>query len=152
MHITLASGSGVLRSRLASGDQLVLEYASECEFLLLSYHVQGKFHLVGWNKVCSPIVNWRLGFWRITTFIKLCWVNGYGDMGLNKGSLGVVSLRLNIESNWVIGIWWLWPHGCSLWRGIWANWDRFSDFVSIRVGNGTIIRFWHDVWCGDQSL
>lgn len=36
--------------------------------------------------------------------MKLCWVNVYGDMGLNKGSLGVVSLRLNIESNWLIGI------------------------------------------------
>lgn len=24
--------------------------------------------------------------------------------------------------------------------------------VSIRVGNGKRIQFWHNVWCGDQSL
>ena len=44
------------------------------------------------------------------------------------------------------------PHGCSTWKGIWAGWDGFSDFVSIRVGNGKRIQFWHNVWCGDQSL
>ena len=43
-------------------------------------------------------------------------------------------------------------HGCSTWKGIWAGWDGFSDFVSIRVGNGKRIQFWHNVWCGDQSL
>ena len=34
-----------------------------------------------------------------------------------------------------------------------SSWlDRFSAFVSFRLGNGKRIRFWHDVWCRDLSL
>jgi hypothetical protein len=28
----------------------------------------------------------------------------------------------------------------------------FSKFIRFEVGDGTRIRFWHDVWCGDQPL
>ena len=28
----------------------------------------------------------------------------------------------------------------------------FSKFIGFEVGDGTRIRFWHDVWCGDQPL
>lgn len=44
------------------------------------------------------------------------------------------------------------PHGFISWKGIWAGWNGFSDFVSIRVGNGKRIQSWHNAWCGDQSL
>ena len=44
------------------------------------------------------------------------------------------------------------PHGCSVWKEIWAGWDRFSTLVSFEVGHGERIRILHDVWCGDQSL
>lgn len=32
------------------------------------------------------------------------------------------------------------PRGCSSWKGIRAGWNGFSDFVSIRVGNGKRIQ------------
>jgi hypothetical protein len=28
----------------------------------------------------------------------------------------------------------------------------FSKFIKFEVGDGTQIRFWHDIWCGDQPL
>jgi hypothetical protein len=28
----------------------------------------------------------------------------------------------------------------------------FSKFIRFEVGDGIRIRFWHDVWCGDQPL
>ena len=30
--------------------------------------------------------------------------------------------------------------------------EDFSRFVKFEVGDGSKIRFWHDVWCGDQTL
>jgi hypothetical protein len=28
----------------------------------------------------------------------------------------------------------------------------FSNLVSLKVGNGSLICFWHDVWCGEVTL
>jgi hypothetical protein len=28
----------------------------------------------------------------------------------------------------------------------------FSRFIIYQVRDGTMIRFWHDLWCGDQPL
>ena len=44
------------------------------------------------------------------------------------------------------------PHGVSLLKHIRAGWDRFSHYVSFKVGDGSRIKFWHDFWCGDQPL
>lgn len=44
---------------------------------------------------------------------------------------------------------------------IWTLWGRgvekhkegeFSRFLRFEVGDGSGIRFWHNVWCGDQTL
>jgi hypothetical protein len=32
------------------------------------------------------------------------------------------------------------------------GWDAFSTFISIKVSNGSQIRFWHDIWCGNHPL
>jgi hypothetical protein len=32
------------------------------------------------------------------------------------------------------------------------GWEEFSSHTRFEVGNGSKIRFWHDVWCGDQTL
>ena len=43
-------------------------------------------------------------------------------------------------------------YGVGLWKGIRRDWDRFSSFVSFSVGNGEMVKFWSDLWCGDSSL
>jgi len=40
----------------------------------------------------------------------------------------------------------------SIWKHIRGGWNAFSSFVSIKVGNGAQIRFWHGVWYRDRSL
>jgi hypothetical protein len=32
------------------------------------------------------------------------------------------------------------------------GWEGFSKFVRYEVGDGSKVRFWHDVWCGEQPL
>lgn len=44
------------------------------------------------------------------------------------------------------------PYGVSLWKTISKGWDRFLQFVSYKVGDGSSIQFWTDWWCGETPL
>ena len=44
------------------------------------------------------------------------------------------------------------PHGVSLQKHIRSGQDVFSQHISYTVGDGSRLRFWHDVWCGDLPL
>jgi hypothetical protein len=44
------------------------------------------------------------------------------------------------------------PNGVSLWKNIRKEWGTFSRFLSFEVGDGTMVRFWTDIWCGTCSL
>lgn len=45
---------------------------------------QDKFHLVGWEGVCSPIQYGGWGFTKLLLSTKPCWVSGYGDLEWSK--------------------------------------------------------------------
>uniref|UniRef100_A0A2N9IF55 Reverse transcriptase zinc-binding domain-containing protein n=1 Tax=Fagus sylvatica TaxID=28930 RepID=A0A2N9IF55_FAGSY len=38
------------------------------------------------------------------------------------------------------------PHGMNLWKHIRAGWDGFSKHITYEVGDGSWIKFWHDIW------
>ena len=44
------------------------------------------------------------------------------------------------------------PYGVGMWKHIRRGWEVFSKFINFRVGNGSNIRFWQDIWRGDQPL
>jgi hypothetical protein len=44
------------------------------------------------------------------------------------------------------------PFGVGVWKHIRRGWKFFSKFIKFEVGDGTQIRFWQDVWCGDQPF
>uniref|UniRef100_A0A2N9EPE9 Reverse transcriptase zinc-binding domain-containing protein n=1 Tax=Fagus sylvatica TaxID=28930 RepID=A0A2N9EPE9_FAGSY len=44
------------------------------------------------------------------------------------------------------------PYGVCFWKAISNGWDRFLQFVSYKVGDGSSIKFWTDRWCGETSL
>ena len=44
-----------------------------------------------------------------------------------------------------------WSHRCP-WKAITQVFQEFSKFTWFAVGNGDRIRFWEDLWWGDQSL
>jgi hypothetical protein len=44
------------------------------------------------------------------------------------------------------------PFGVVVLKYILRRWGVFSRFIKHEVGDGSKIRFWHNVWCGDQPL
>ena len=40
----------------------------------------------------------------------------------------------------------------SLWKFIRSGWLNFSNLLRYDVGDGTKVKFWKHVWCGDCSL
>jgi hypothetical protein len=44
------------------------------------------------------------------------------------------------------------PYGMSLWKHIRQGWDRFSPHIKFVLGCGSCIRFWLDIWCGEDTL
>uniref|UniRef100_A0A2N9HXJ9 Reverse transcriptase domain-containing protein n=1 Tax=Fagus sylvatica TaxID=28930 RepID=A0A2N9HXJ9_FAGSY len=92
------------------------------DFLWGGLEDEQKLHLVNWHQVCTPLHSGGLGIRNMAIF--------------NKALLGK----------------WLWRYSRepeSLWR---AGWDVFSQHTSYKVGDGSRIRFWHDIWCGDSPL
>ena len=43
-------------------------------------------------------------------------------------------------------------YGVSMWKTIRSGWLAFLKFLWYDVGDGTKVKFWEDVWCGDCSL
>jgi hypothetical protein len=42
--------------------------------------------------------------------------------------------------------------GVGVWKYIRRGWDSFAAHVRYKVGDGSLILFWHDVWCEDLPL
>ena len=73
-------------------------------------------------------------------------------MLLNQGPFGVGLLIASMAaSGWCSNLG-KEAHGVSLWKHIRAGWISFSHHISFQVGDGCHIRFWYDLWCGDQPL
>lgn len=44
------------------------------------------------------------------------------------------------------------PIGCSMWRGIMQVLYLFHEGLSLKVGDGSWVKFWRDAWCGGRAL
>jgi hypothetical protein len=44
------------------------------------------------------------------------------------------------------------PFGVGVWKYVRREWGVFSRFVRYEVGDGSTIKFSHDLWCGDEPL
>jgi hypothetical protein len=106
-----------------------------------------QYHLVRWDKICSPIFEGGLGIRNLRAF--------------NLALLGKWLWRFGSERD----AWWrvvvdskyssLWGRWCSLeptnafgvgvWKNIKKCWDSFSQFTKFVVGDGFKISFCHDL-------
>ena len=113
-----------------------------------------KTHLVGWDKVCAPLKNGRLGVRKLTTFNKALLGKWLWRFGIEETRLWrrVVALKFGEE-------WGGWSsklgrgvHGCGLWRSIRMGWEDFSNNIRFEVRVGDRVKLWTDHWCGDSPL
>ena len=44
------------------------------------------------------------------------------------------------------------PYGVSLWKTISPGRPSFSCHILYDIGDGSMVKFWQDHWCGETSL
>ena len=107
-----------------------------------------------WEKVCLPIVLGGLGIRKLVHFNKALlgkWLRRFGREGTHLWRRVIASKYGEGQGGWNTKICRR-AHGCGLWHGIHDDWESFSNHVTLVVGDGSRILFWHDKWVGDNSL
>ncbi|RVW92334.1 putative ribonuclease H protein [Vitis vinifera] len=113
-----------------------------------------KDHLIKWDVVCKPKELGGLGFGKtslrnIALLRKWLWRFPKERSGLwHKVIASIYGTHPNgWDANMVVR----WSHKCP-WKAIAQVFQDFSPFVRLVVGNGKRIRFWEDLWSGNQTL
>ncbi|KAJ9680549.1 hypothetical protein PVL29_019768 [Vitis rotundifolia] len=113
-----------------------------------------KDHLIRWDVVSRPKELGGLGFGKtsmrnIALLGKWLWRFPRERNGLwHKVIASIYETHPNgWDANMVVR----WSHRCP-WKAIAQVFQDFSPFVRLVVGNGERIRFWEDLWRGNQTL
>jgi hypothetical protein len=113
-----------------------------------------KHHLVEWDKVCTPIDEGGLRIRNIRRFNQALLGKWLWRFAHEEGAWWRSVLVAKYGSDWggwrsgvISG-----SHGVGLWKFICMGWQNFRRFFKYDPGEGSKIRFWEDVWCGDRTL
>lgn len=113
-----------------------------------------KVHLVNWAKICEPLQCGGLGVKNLRRFNQALLGKWLWKYGTEQEALWRRVVEVKYGSLWggycsriVRG-----PYGVSLWKYIRKGWDTFLPLLSYNVGDGSLVRFWHDLWCGEAAL
>ena len=124
------------------------------DFLWNGIGGEPKIHLVNWAKVCRPLQVGGLGIRQLGNFYSALLGKWLWMYGMEADALW----RRVIEAKYG-NFWGGWctkkvssPYGVSLWRYIRSGWLNFSKLLVYDVGDGTRVKFWKHVWCGDCTL
>jgi hypothetical protein len=124
--------------------------------ILLTYQKKKKYHLLEWDKVCTPIAEGGLGIRNIYRFNqallgKWLWLWRFAR---KEGAWWRSVLVAKYGTDWggwrsgvISG-----THGVGLWKFICMGWQKFRRYFKFDVGEGSKIRFWEDILCGDRTL
>ncbi|RVX05721.1 Transposon TX1 uncharacterized 149 kDa protein [Vitis vinifera] len=113
-----------------------------------------KDHLVRWEVVSKPKESGGLGFRKISLRnIALLgkWLWRFPRERSGLWHKVIVSIYGTHPNGWDANMVVRWSHRCP-WKAIAQVFQEFSPFVRLVVGNGERIRFWEDLWWGNQSL
>jgi hypothetical protein len=113
-----------------------------------------KFPLVNWKTVCQPVQCGGLGIKNHAVLNQALLGKWLWRFMVEHDSLWkqVIVTKYGYESgSWSPGIV-NGPYGMSVWKHIRQGWDRFFPHIKFVLGCGSRIRFWLDIWCGEDTL
>ncbi|RVW24487.1 putative ribonuclease H protein [Vitis vinifera] len=99
------------------------------DFLWGGGALENKPHLVSWKAICATKKEGGLGIRSLSTF--------------NKALLGKWLWRFANENE---------SFGSKLSLAIRNGWENFRSHSRFIIGDGTRVKFWKDLWCGNQAL
>ncbi|KAJ9674188.1 hypothetical protein PVL29_023628 [Vitis rotundifolia] len=111
-------------------------------------------HLVSWDIVCNPKAKGGLGFGKISLRnIALLgkWLWRYPREGSALWHQVILSIYGSHSNGWDANTLVRWSHRCP-WKAIAQVFQEYSMLTRFVAGNGDRIRFWEDLWWGDQPL
>jgi hypothetical protein len=115
---------------------------------------EAKFHLVNWNRICTPLQAGGLGIHNFIQFDPALLGKWLWRYGREREALWRLVIEIKFES--LKGGWYskevLGTFGGGVWKHIRRGWDKVSNFVRFKIGDGSHVSFWHDWWCDDRSL
>ncbi|KAG6675888.1 hypothetical protein I3842_15G128600 [Carya illinoinensis] len=124
------------------------------DFLWSGLGEELKFHLVGWNKVCTPLRDGGLVVWNVRAFNEALLGKWLWRYNKERGALWkeVIDMKYGSER----GVWCSkesrGTYGVGLWKYIRKGWCTFASNTRFCVGNGRRVSFWNEVWVGDTVL
>ncbi|RVX20143.1 Transposon TX1 uncharacterized 149 kDa protein [Vitis vinifera] len=111
-------------------------------------------HLVRWDVVCKPKAIGGLGFGNISLrnlALLGKWLWRYLRERSTLWHQVILSIYGSHFNGWDVNTLVRWSHRCP-WKAIAQVFQEFSLFTRFVVGNEERIRFWEDLWWGDQPL
>ena len=124
------------------------------DFLWNGIDDECKLHLVNWSKVCRPMKNGGLGIRCLRRFNSALLAKWLWHYGMENDALWRRVIGAKYGNEW--GGWCTQSmsgaYGVCMWKSIRRGWLNFSKFLRYDVGDGTCVKFWANVWCGDSPL
>ena len=124
------------------------------DFLWRGIGGESKIHLFKWAKVCKPLQVGGLGIRCLGSFNSALLGKWLWSYGMENDALWRRVIEPKHGNIWggrclkkVTS-----PYGVSLWRFIRSGWLNFSKLLVYDMGDGTRVKFWKHVWCGDCTF
>jgi hypothetical protein len=124
------------------------------DFLWGGLNEEFKFHLVKWSQLSSPLQFVGLEIWNLSKFNQVLLGEWLWLFARKREAFWrlVVEAKYDCMNGGRCTKEVKEPFGVGVWKPIRRGWGVFTRSLSFEVGNGSHIRFWHDIWFGDQSL
>ncbi|RVX21544.1 putative ribonuclease H protein [Vitis vinifera] len=111
-------------------------------------------HLVRWEAVCKPRIIGGLGIGKIPLRNRALlgkWLWRFPRESTSLWHQVILSIYGTHSNGWDANTKVRWSHRCP-WKAIAQGFQDFSKYTRFIVGDGERIRFWEDLWWGDQIL